>query len=104
MNGLVKKHQNVDKKQELRHGGAFYSVSSWGVCWNDEWYYLIAFDDKAQEIRHYRLDKMKKISLTNEKRVGRDSFHSLDMEIWRCILKKGSICLMERRKKSILSV
>ena len=73
---------NVDKKQELRHDGKIYSVSPWGVCWNDEWYYLIAFDDGSQEIRHYRVDKMKEITLAEEKRTGRDSFKSLDMAVY----------------------
>ena len=73
---------NVDKEQELRHGGEVYSVSPWGVCWNDEWYYLIAFDDKAQEIRHYRVDKMKNLSFSDEKRNGRDHFKNLDMAVY----------------------
>ncbi|MCM1106742.1 MAG: WYL domain-containing protein [Blautia sp.] len=74
---------SVDKKQELRHGGEYYSVSPWGVCWNDEWYYLIAFDDKSQEIRHYRVDKMKKLTLTGIiiDRFGRDiPFSKVDEE------------------------
>lgn len=73
---------SVDKKQELRHGGEDYSVSPWGVCWNDEWYYLIAFDDKAQEIRHYRVDKMKNLALVSAARDGKDSFDSLDMAVY----------------------
>ena len=73
---------NTDKKQELRHGGEYYSVSPWGVCWNDEWYYLIAFDDKTQEIRYYRVNKMKKLMLTGEEREGKGSFDSLDMGIY----------------------
>lgn len=73
---------NADKKQELRHDGEYYSVSPWGVCWNDEWYYLIAFDDKTQGIRHYRVDKMKKLTLTGDKREGKGSFESLDMAVY----------------------
>ncbi len=73
---------NADKEQELRHGGELYSVSPWGVCWNDEWYYLIGFDDKTEQIRHYRVDKMKKISLSDERRAGRESFKSLDIALY----------------------
>lgn len=73
---------SVDKEQEFRHGGEYYCVSPWGVCWNDEWYYLIAFDDKLQEIRHYRVDKMKKLTLTEDSRTGKESFDSLDMALY----------------------
>lgn len=54
----------------------------WGVCWNNEWYYLIAFDDKTKGIRHYRVDKMKKLALTDDKREGKESFQSLDMAVY----------------------
>lgn len=73
---------NADKKQELRHDGEIYSVSPWGVCWNDEWYYLIAYDDKVQEIRHYRVDKMKNLTLTEDKRDGKEYFKNLDMAVY----------------------
>ena len=35
---------NVDKKMELRHGGALYEVNPWSLSWDDENYYLIAYD------------------------------------------------------------
>ena len=31
---------NVKKEMELRHGGAWYQVSPWGLSWDDENYYL----------------------------------------------------------------
>ena len=73
---------NVEKKQELRRGGDIYSVSPWGVCWNDEWYYLIAYDDNMQEIRHYRVDKMKNLTLTENEREGKEYFKNLDMAVY----------------------
>lgn len=73
---------DVYKKLQKRHNGEIYRVSPWGVCWNNEWYYLIAFDDKAKEIRHYRVDKMKELSLTQEQREGKKNFKSLDMAVY----------------------
>lgn len=32
---------NVDKKQELRHGGEYYLISPWALSWDNENYYLI---------------------------------------------------------------
>lgn len=70
---------NENKKQVYRRDGAYYSVSPWGLTWDDENYYLIGYDDEYDSIRYYRVDKMKKLSVTDEKREGRDSFKSLDM-------------------------
>lgn len=49
---------NVDKKMELRHGGSLYEVSPWSLSWDDENYYLIAYDSSEGIIKHFRVDKM----------------------------------------------
>ncbi len=70
---------NVKKEMELRHDGAYYHISPWGLSWDDENYYLVGFDSKAQMIKHYRVDKMLHISMTNEAREGKEYFKKLDM-------------------------
>ena len=35
---------NVKKEMELRKKGAWYQISPWGLMWDDENYYLVAFD------------------------------------------------------------
>lgn len=70
---------NVDKKMELRHDGALYEVSPWSLSWNDENYYIVAYDDLDQKIKHYRVDKMMRISILEEMREGKDLFKNFDM-------------------------
>ena len=70
---------NVKKKMELRHNGAWYHISPWGLSWDDENYYLIGYDSDAGKIKHYRVDKMLHIKLSNENREGKDYFKKLDM-------------------------
>ena len=70
---------NVDKKMEMRKDGALYKVSPWGLSWDDENYYLVAFDDAEKKIKHYRVDKMLHISELDEKREGRTSYRDIDM-------------------------
>ncbi len=72
-------HWNVKKEMELRKNGAFYQVSPWALCWDDENYYLIAYDTEAARIKHYRIDKMLRISSVDQKREGRDSFKDADL-------------------------
>ena len=70
---------NVKKEMELRHGGAYYHISPWGLSWDDENYYLVGFDSQAKQIKHYRVDKMLHIQTSEEKREGREYFRKLDM-------------------------
>lgn len=70
---------SVDKKMELRKDGAEYIVSPWGLSWDDQNYYLIAFDDTDKKIKHYRVDKMLNIEVLDEKREGKNSYRDLNM-------------------------
>ena len=67
-----------EKKKQYRHGGALYSVSPWSLIWDDENYYLVAYDDGSGQIRHYRVDKMEKISTKDEMRDGREQKNDFD--------------------------
>ena len=69
----------VDKKMELKHDGAYYSVSPWALCWDDEKYYLIGYDNREMKIKHFRVDKMTNVSTTDEKRLGKESFAEIKM-------------------------
>ncbi len=53
---------NVKGEEEFRRDGAFYEVSPWALHFDDERYYLIAFDHERKEMRHYRVDKMREVS------------------------------------------
>ncbi|MGI6096099.1 MAG: helix-turn-helix transcriptional regulator [Lachnospiraceae bacterium] len=70
---------NVKKEMELRHNGAWYHISPWGLSWDDENYYLVGYDSNAGQIKHYRVDKMLHIRMSEEKREGREHFKKLDM-------------------------
>ena len=70
---------NAAKELVEKKGGTEYRVSPWALTWDDENYYLIAFDEAAGIIKHFRVDKMLKIGLTDEERVGRDSFEDFDL-------------------------
>ena len=41
-----------------KKNGELYRVSPWALCWDDENYYLVAYDNAAKKIKHYRVDKM----------------------------------------------
>lgn len=70
---------NVKKEMELRHNGAWYHISPWGLSWYNENYYLVGYDSEAGKIKHYRVDKMLHIRLSEESREGKEYFKKLDM-------------------------
>ena len=72
-------HWQPDKSQYILHGGDYFVVSPWALTWDDEYYYLIAFDDFSKTCKHYRVDKMIKPEMTDEKREGEEEFKDLDM-------------------------
>ena len=67
------------KKRVARKNGESYEVSPWGLIWQDENYYLVAYDHINDEIRHYRVDKMDGIAETGEKRKGKEEFEAISL-------------------------
>ena len=71
-------------KKELvpRKNGVRYNVSPWTLIWKDENYYLVAYDDVAGILKHYRVDKIADVDMLSEKRNGREVFESMDLAVY----------------------
>lgn len=69
----------IAKERSFRKDGGFYEVSPYALTWDDENYYMVAYDSEADIIKHYRVDKMTDISITDQERDGKEHFESLDM-------------------------
>ncbi len=53
---------NGEKQKVLRHGGAPYTVTPQALIWDDEKYYLVAYDEAAGHIKNFRVDKMQDVA------------------------------------------
>ena len=73
---------NLNKEMELRRGGEWYQVSPWALTWDNEKYYLVAYDAGADMIKHYRVDKMLRIKALDEPRQGQEAFDAIDMAFY----------------------
>lgn len=73
---------NENKERVLRHNGEAYNVSPFALNWDDENYYLIAFDHKDEIIKHYRVDKMLEIRITDCVRRGKEEFGNADVSMY----------------------
>lgn len=69
---------NEKGETQLRHDGRFYCVSPFALSWDDENYYLLAYDAAAALLKHYRVDKMVCLTVTDEAREGVEQFSSFD--------------------------
>ncbi len=71
-----------NKERKLRHDGQTYCISPWALTWDDENYYMIGFDSLAGIIKHYRVDKMLGLALTETERDGSELFKHFDMALY----------------------
>ena len=72
-----------DMRQQVeRRKGASYTVSPFQLLINDGNYYLLAFDEQRQDMRTYRVDRMKDIRLTGEPRDGAEAFEAIDLKTY----------------------
>ena len=69
-------------KQTERRKGATYIVSPYALLINDGYYYLLAYSDKAQALRTYRVDRMKDVKPTGEAREGSEAFATIDLKTY----------------------
>ncbi len=69
----------LDKKLVPKKNGEKYKVSPWALTWAGGNYYLVAYDSVAGKVKHYRVDKMMKLSISEDKCEGEDHFKNFDM-------------------------
>ncbi len=57
-----------EKKKNFRRDGAFYTVSPLALIWSEENYYLVAYEEYSEKIKHFRIDKMQDVTVTDDRR------------------------------------
>lgn len=73
---------NAEKQKVLRFNGERFVVSPWALTFDDENYYMIGYDSQSDSIKHYRVDKMLKLTVTDIKRDGAELFNNFDMGLY----------------------
>ena len=69
----------VKKERRFRRDGGWYRVSPFALMWDDENYYMLAWEAESATLRHYRVDKMLDINALKQTREGKDAFAKVDM-------------------------
>lgn len=68
-----------EKKLIAKKGGQRYIISPWAVTYDDDNYYMIGYDEPANRIKFYRVDKMLKVSVLKSRRKGEANFEGFDL-------------------------
>ncbi len=59
-------HYTAEKKKTYTNNGELRTVSPYALCWDDENYYLVAYNPVRDKIVHFRVDRMEQVTLTDE--------------------------------------
>ena len=70
---------DLDKQMKPRYDGMWYQLSPWALMWDDEMYYLVVYDAKHGMVTHYRVDKMKEITILDDVREGKEALKEFNL-------------------------
>lgn len=70
------------KKELVPRANSERTVSPWALIWQDENYYLAAYDGRDACMKHFRVDKMGKVEVCREAREGLEQFEKVDLALY----------------------
>lgn len=65
-----------------RHDGMRYLLTPKALTWDDENYYLIAYDKEADTLKHFRVDKMEDISVEEARADSTKAVDKFDLAVY----------------------
>ena len=65
-----------------RHDGQRYILTPKALTWDDENYYLIAYDKDADKLKHFRVDKMEDISVEDSRADSTKAVDKFDLAVY----------------------
>ncbi len=67
------KKELVPRREEER------VISPWALLWQNENYYLLAYDGASESFKHFRVDKMGSVKVLEKAREGSKAFEKIDL-------------------------
>lgn len=67
-----------DLKEVLRGGGEHYELSPYALLWNEDYYYVVGWSDKHNNVSVFRVDRLYRPEILDEKAVKRPDDFNLD--------------------------
>jgi len=57
---------NTEKKFVLSRDGTYYNINPYELIWNNDYYYLVGKKQDTGDLRHFRVDRIKNVSVTQD--------------------------------------
>ena len=73
---------DADKNMRFKKDGATYQVSPYLLVWNDSNYYLVAYHEEDAMMKHYRVDKMNNLKVTEHGRTGKKDYKAFSPSLY----------------------
>lgn len=73
---------NEKKEKVYHHDKKLYCVSPIALIWDDDKYYLVAFDSDSKQIRHYRVEKIDSATCTDMPADHQDEVKNSDLDLY----------------------
>lgn len=67
-----------DLKEVLRGNGEVYELSPYALLWNEDYYYVVGWSDKHENVSVFRVDRLYQPEILDEKAVKRPDGFNLD--------------------------
>ena len=68
----------ADLKETLRGDGELYELSPYALLWNEDYYYVVGWSDKHNNVSVFRVDRLYRPEILEEKAVKRPDDFDLD--------------------------
>ena len=91
---------NVKKEMELRHGGAWYHISPWGLSWDDENYYLVGYDSVSREGREH----FKKLDMADYAKKSFGMFRGKETSVKMLVNNSLAGVIIDRFGKDVMMI
>lgn len=69
---------NAKKERVLRNDGELYVVSPYALFWNEDYYYMVCWSDKHENVSTFRVDRITTPKIISEKAVKRPEDFDLE--------------------------
>ena len=67
-------YYDLYKKKDLKNNGGLFEISPLSLLYEEKNYYLLGYDDKANKLKHYRVDRMLDVTISENKREGAEIY------------------------------
>lgn len=70
---------DVNVKERMQHGGDLYVETPLALIYSNDYYYLVAYNEKHDDLVHYRVDRMRALMCTDKRALSNDKTRSFDV-------------------------